>query len=129
MEILVPKALWEWYTSSCIIYTSDQQLPFRVPVSKYISMWSTRDFQGPDLPLFFADPELMKDAQTSKNTSTKPTTIAALNGVARGMDFSLEYNVKGQWGLVLSDTYMGKGSYELSWQAISKPSKKTSTTS
>ena len=59
-------------------------------------MWSTIVFKGPNLPLFFADPELMKDAQTSENTSTKPTTIAALNGVARGMDFSLEYNVKCQ---------------------------------
>ena len=45
--------------------------------------------QGPNLPLFFADPELMENAQASKDTTTKPTTIAALNGVSRGVDFSL----------------------------------------
>ena len=50
----------------------------------------------PNLPLFFADPELMEDAQASEHTATKPATIATLNGVARSMYFSLEYDIKGQ---------------------------------
>jgi hypothetical protein len=47
-----------------------------------------------NLPLFFTDPELMENAQASKDTSTKPTTIAALNGVSRSMDFSLGYTIR-----------------------------------
>lgn len=83
------------YTCStpCIIYISGQQLPFHVPMGKHVSSGLQGKMEEPNLPLFFTDPELMENAQASKDTSTKPTTIAALNGVSRSMDFSLGYTI------------------------------------
>ena len=71
--------------------------------------------QVPNLPLFFTDPELMENAQASKDTSTEPTTITALNGVSRSMDFSLRiYKIRSTGFYLVRHTYMGKGSRKFS---------------